>query len=239
MDNKALRVVLLDDELLALGYLRTLCEGIPDIEVIKAFDNPLLFLSEVENLNFDFCISDIVMPNLSGLEVAEKLRSIPIIFTTAHNEYAADAFDVEAIDYLRKPVQRERLERAIEKVKNHLELLKSQATWTVNTNKGKFTIQLSTIVSFSTDTYDRRDKLMLLENGDELVIKNKSFDQLLQELEGISWIRISKSELLSKEFIQGYQGEIVLSKIRNKEGKYREFSLSENYRKSFVEAFNS
>lgn len=239
MDNKALRVVLLDDELLALGYLRTLCEGIPDIEVIKAFDNPVLFLSEVENLNFDFCISDIVMPNLSGLEVAEKLRSIPIIFTTAHNEYAADAFDVEAIDYLRKPVQRERLERAIEKVKNHLELLKSQATWTVNTNKGKFTIQLSTIVSFSTETYDRRDKLMLLENGDELVIKNKSFDQLLQELEGISWIRISKSELLSKEFIQGYQGEIVLSKIRNKEGKYREFSLSENYRKSFVEAFNS
>lgn len=239
MDNKSLRVVLLDDELLALGYLRTLCEGIPDIEVVKAFDNPVVFLSEVENLSFDFCISDIVMPNLSGLEVAEKLRSIPIIFTTAHNEYAADAFDVEAIDYLRKPVQRERLERAIEKVKNHIEQAKIHAVWTVNTNKGKFTIQLSDIVSFSTDTYDRRDKLMLLENGDEFVVKNKSFDQLLQELDGISLIRISKSELISKEFIQGYQGDIVLSKIRNKEGKHREFNLSENYRKTFVEAFNS
>jgi len=238
MDNKSLRVVLLDDELLALGYLRTLCEGIPDIEVVKAFDNPVLFLSEVENLNFDFCISDIVMPNLSGLEVAEKLRSIPIIFTTAHNEYAADAFDVEAIDYLRKPVQRERLERAIEKVKNRIEQAKSHASWSVNTNKGKFTILLSQIVSFSTDTYDRRDKLMLLQNGDELVVKNKSFDQLLQELEGIALIRISKSELISKGFVQGYQGDIVLSKIRNKEGKYREFSLSENYRKSFIEAFN-
>lgn len=238
MDNKSLRVVLLDDELLALGYLRTLCEGIPNIEVVKAFDNPVLFLSEVENLNFDFCISDIVMPNLSGLEVAEKLRSIPIIFTTAHNEYAADAFDVEAIDYLRKPVQRERLERAIEKVKNRIEQAKSHASWSVNTNKGKFTILLSHIVSFSTDTYDRRDKLMLLQNGDELVVKNKSFDQLLQELEGIALIRISKSELISKGFVQGYQGDIVLSKIRNKEGKYREFSLSENYRKSFIEAFN-
>lgn len=239
MDNKSLRVVLLDDELLALGYLRTLCEGIPDLEVVKAFDNPALFLSELENLTFDFCISDIVMPNLSGLEVAQKLNSKPIIFTTAHNEYAADAFDIEAIDYLRKPVQRERLERAIEKVKNHLEQLKSQATWTVNTNKGKFTIQLSTIVSFSTDTYDRRDKSMLLENGDELVVKNKSFDQLLHELDGISWIRISKSELISKEFIHGYQGDVILSKIRNKEGKYKEFSLSENYRKTFIEAFNS
>ena len=238
MDNKLLRVVLLDDELLSLGYLRTLCEGIPNIEVVKAFDNPALFLSEIEKISFDFCISDIVMPNLSGLEVAEKLPATPIIFTTAHNEYAADAFDIEAIDYLRKPVQRERLERAIEKVRIRIEQSKNQATWTVNTNKGKFTIQLSSIVSFSTDTYDRRDKSMLLENGDELVVKNKSFDQLLQELELITFIRISKSELISKAFIQGYQGDVVLSKIRNKDGKYREFSLSENYRKSFIEAFN-
>lgn len=238
MAKSVLRVVLLDDELLALGYLRTLCEGIPNLEVVKAFDNPLVFLSEVANLSFDFCISDIVMPNLSGLEVAEKLHSKPIIFTTAHNEYAADAFDIEAIDYLRKPVQRERLERAIEKVRIRINQSKKQAPWTVNTNKGKFTIQPSAIVSFSTDTYDRRDKLMLLENGDELVVKNKSFDQLLQELDLQSFIRISKSELLSKEFIQGYQGDVVLSKIRNKDGKYIEFTLSENYKKAFVEAFN-
>lgn len=238
MDRSTLRVVLLDDELLALGYLRTLCEGIPDLEVVKAFNNPLLFLAEVPGLSFDFCISDIVMPNLSGLEVAEKLDSKPIIFTTAHNEYAADAFDIEAIDYLRKPVQKERLERAIEKVRTRIDQAKNKAVWTVNTNKGKFTIQLSKIVSFSSDTYDRRDKLMRLENGDELVVKNKSFDQLLQELETIAFIRISKSELLSKAFIQGYHGDIVLSKLRNKDGKYLEFGLSENYRRTFLEALN-
>lgn len=238
MDKPILRVILLDDELLALSYLRTLCETIPDIEVVKAFNDPLVFLSEINRLSFDFCISDIVMPNLTGLEVAEKLKSVPIIFTTAHNEYAADAFDIEAIDYLRKPVQRERLERAIEKVKIHIEQSKSQLTWTVNTNKGKLAIQLGKIVSFSTDTYDRRDKLLLLSNGDQVVVKNKSFDQLLQELNEVSFIRVSKSELLSKEFIRGYHGDIVLSTIRNKEGKYIEFSLSENYRKAFLEAFN-
>lgn len=238
MDKTILRVVLLDDELLALSYLRTLCEGIPNIEVIKAFDNPLVFLAEIEQLSFDFCISDMVMPNLNGLEVAEKLHSKPIIFTTAHNEYAADAFEIEAIDYLRKPIQKDRLERAIEKVRIRIEQTKNQATWTVNTSKGKFTIKCSAIVSFSTDTYDRRDKLMFLENGDELVVKNKSFDQIVQELELISFIRISKSELISQDFIQGYQGETVWSKLRTKEGKYKEFSLSENYRKSFLEAFN-
>lgn len=235
--DKTLRVVLLDDELLALAYLRTLCDSIPGIEVVKAFNDPVIFLSEIKNLTFDFCISDIVMPSLTGLEVAQELKSVPIIFTTAHNEYAADAFDIEAIDYLRKPVQRERLARAIEKVQIHIEQLKSQATWTVNTNKGKLSIQQSHIVSFSTDTYDRRDKLLLLENGDQFVVKNKSFDQLLQELDAVSFIRISKSELISADFIQGYQGDFVISKLRNEEGKYREFNLSENYRKSFLEVF--
>lgn len=235
--DKTLRVVLLDDELLALAYLRTLCDSIPGIEVVKAFNDPVIFLSEIKNLAFDFCISDIVMPSLTGLEVAQELKSVPIIFTTAHNEYAADAFDIEAIDYLRKPVQRERLVRAIEKVQIHIEQLKSQATWTVNTNKGKLSIQQSHIVSFSTDTYDRRDKLLLLENGDQFVVKNKSFDQLLQELDAVSFIRISKSELISIDFIQGYQGDFVISKLRNEEGKYREFNLSENYRKSFLEIF--
>lgn len=235
--DKTLRVVLLDDELLALAYLRTLCDSIPGIEVVKAFNDPVIFLSEIKNLAFDFCISDIVMPSLTGLEVAQGLKSVPIIFTTAHNEYAADAFDIEAIDYLRKPVQRERLARAIEKVHIHIEQLKSQVMWTVNTNKGKLSIQQSHIVSFSTDTYDRRDKLLLLENGDQLVVKNKSFDQLLQELDAISFIRISKSELISTDFIQGYQGDFVISKLRNEEGKYMEFNLSENYRKSFLEAF--
>lgn len=235
--DKTLRVVLLDDELLALSYLRTLCDSIPGIEVVKAFNDPVIFLAEIKNLAFDFCISDIVMPSLTGLEVAQELKSVPIIFTTAHNEYAADAFDVEAIDYLRKPVQRERLARAIEKVQLQIEQLKSQATWTVNTSKGKLSIQQSHIVSFSTDTYDRRDKLLLLANGDQLVVKNKSFDQLLQELDAVSFVRISKSELISTDFIQGYQGDFVISKLRNEEGKYIEFNLSENYRKSFLEVF--
>lgn len=235
--DKTLRVVLLDDELLALGYLRTLCESIPGIEVVKAFNDPLIFLENIKHLHVDFCISDIVMPSLTGLEVAEKLRSTPIIFTTAHNEYAADAFDIEAIDYLRKPVQRERLVRAIEKVRLQIEQLKTQATWTVNTSKGKLSIQQSRVVSFSTDTYDRRDKLLLLENGDQLVVKNKSFDQLLHELDAVSFIRISKSEIVASDFIQGYQGDFIISKLRNEDGKYVEFNLSENYRKSFLERF--
>lgn len=236
---KIYRCVLLDDELLALSYLRTLCEGIPEIEVVKAFDQPQLFLDEINQIPFDICISDIVMPGLTGLEVARKLGQKPVIFTTAHNEYAAEAFDVEAIDFLRKPVQAERLQRAIQKAIQHLEQQKSSIQWQVTTAKGKMNFEVSSIVGFSANTLDRRDKLLLLSNGSTVVIKNKSFEQLITELNPAPFIRISKSELIQRPFIQGYQGDIIFSTLTNSEGKQITFTMSESYRKSIVELFRN
>lgn len=230
------RCVLLDDELLALSYLRTLCENIPEIEVVKAFDQPQNFLDEISQLNFDICVSDIVMPGLTGLEVAKHLGKKPVIFTTAHNEYAADAFDVEAIDFLRKPVQAERLQRAIQKAIQYLELQKRSINWQVTTAKGKMSFAVSTLVSFSANTLDRRDKLLLLSDGTSVVVKNKSFEQLISELQPAAFIRISKSEMIQQNFIQGYQGDLIFSTL-SKEGKPLAFSLSENYRKSVIELF--
>ena len=57
------RCILIDDELLALAYLRTLCEAIPNIEVVRAYDNPINLLNDLPELSVDFCISDIVMPS--------------------------------------------------------------------------------------------------------------------------------------------------------------------------------
>ena len=233
-----LRVVLIDDELLALSYLRTLCESFPEVEVVKIYNDPALFLLEANDLKFDCCISDIVMPNYSGLEIAHRLQPIPFIFTTAHNEYAADAFDIEAVDYLRKPVQKERLLRAIEKVAERIALQNQEANWITTTSKGKMTFKQHEIVSFSTDTFDRRDKQMLLISSEKITIKNKTFEQLIHELAPVEFIRISKSELLAKNVIVGFQGNEVLTSIRNAAGENLKFGLSENYRGWFQSKFN-
>ena len=238
MADKIYRCILLDDELLALSYLRTLCESIPEIEIIKAFDQPQSLLDEAEQLSFDICISDVVMPGLTGMDVARALKNKPVIFTTAHNEYAVDAFDVEAIDFLRKPVQLDRLQRAIQKAIQHLSQQKKTVFWQVTTAKGKMNFDVSSIVAFSANTIDRRDKLMLLSDNTSIVIKNKSFEQLTSELLPEQFVRTSKSEMVNASFINGYQSDTIFSTVRDKDGKQITFSLSENYRKLFIELFN-
>lgn len=239
MAEKIYRCILLDDELLALSYLRTLCESIPGIEIVKAFDQPQLFLDEAGQLDFDICISDVVMPGLTGLDVARSLKNKPVIFTTAHNEYAADAFDVEAIDFLRKPVQLDRLQRAIQKAIQYIEQQKKRSFWQVTTAKGKMNFDVFTIVAFSANTIDRRDKLMLLSDSTSVVVKNKSFEQLTSELLPEQFVRISKSEMVHSIFINGYHGDTIFSTLKDKEGRPITFSLSENYRKTFIETFKS
>jgi len=237
MADKIYNCVLLDDELLALSYLRTLCEQIPEIEVVKAFNDPEHFLNELHDLRFDFLISDIVMPTFTGLEVAEKLKGIPVIFTTAHNEYAADAFDVDAIDYLRKPIQKERLEKAIRKAMDAIQSSATDTKWSTSTAKGKMTFQCSDIVSLSANTIDSRDKLLLLKDGSTEIVKNKSFQQLGDELSPEKFIRISKSELFNSRYFQGYNGDQLISSLKTEAGKARIFSMSENYKKEVLSFF--
>jgi len=239
MAKTVYRCVLLDDELLALSLLRTLCESIPEIEVVKAFNQPELFLEQAPGLSFDFCISDIVMPGHTGLEIARRLEGKPVIFTTAHNEYAADAFDVEAIDFLRKPVQLDRLQRAVQKTIVQIELNNHQREWQTNTARGRMNFRPTEIVSLSANTIDRRDKLLLLADGTTHIIKNKSFEQLTTELDTISFLRISKSEIINPRYIQGHHADFLISTLKERNGTQRVFSLSESYKKSILEHFKN
>jgi len=135
--NTKLRCLLLDDELPGLSYLKLLCEKINGIEVVRAFNDPEIFLKEFPGLEFDLCILDIEMPGINGIEVAKQIKGKPVIFTTVYKAYAAEAFDIDAIDYVVKPMELERLKKAVNKViqrnvseKNLIKHLR------INTDKG-------------------------------------------------------------------------------------------------------
>lgn len=115
--TNTIRCVILDDELLAISYLKLLCEQIEGVEVVRVFNNPRYFLDEINDIYCDLCILDIEMPGLNGLQVAELISHKKIIFTTAYKEYAAEAFDLNVIDYVRKPIKKERLQQAFAKAK--------------------------------------------------------------------------------------------------------------------------
>ena len=98
-----LKCVLLDDELPGLTYLKMLCEQIPEVEIVKVFNDPVKFLASIHHLDFEAVILDIEMPKVNGLQVAQALKDKLIIFATAYKQYAFDAFDLDATDFIGKP----------------------------------------------------------------------------------------------------------------------------------------
>ena len=160
-----------------------LCEQIPELEVVKAFDNPQNFLAELPGLNFDLCILDIEIPELNGLQVAQLLNGKPVIFTTAYKEYAADAFNIDAIDYVQKPVKLERLHQAVAKAKKRIpEKEIPKPVMQVNTDKGKAVIPIDQILYIRASDIDGRDKVAQFLDGSVLTLKNVSFENLQQFL---------------------------------------------------------
>src|SRR5271166_6552664 len=112
--------VLVDDEPLACEELNYLLKEFPDVEVLATGKNGLEAVRLVEDLEPDLVFLDVQMPGLDGLGVIQKLRekNIPLphfILATAYDQYALQAFRWEALDYLLKPVEKERLEVSIER----------------------------------------------------------------------------------------------------------------------------
>ncbi len=230
--------MLLDDELPGLTYLKMLCEQLPDLEVVKSFNNPTLFLKEVPNLDFDFCILDIEMPEMSGLQIANLLNGKPVIFATAYKDYAVEAFDLNALDYIIKPIKAERLKQAVDKIRKHLKgsTEKHQRNFMqVNTNKGKAILFFDKIAYIKTSENDSRDKLVQLFDGEEFILKNITFLKLKELLPKNDFSRINKKEILSLKAVQVFSFDEITSNLISPQGKNIKLSLSENYRNQFLE----
>lgn len=114
--TRKLRTIIVDDEPLARKLLRALLAQLPEIELIADCKNGREAIVATQNLAPDLLILDIQMPGLSGFDVVKELQAdlMPmVIFSTAYQRYALDAFDLHAVDYLLKPVDRRRLQRAV------------------------------------------------------------------------------------------------------------------------------
>lgn len=211
-----------------------LCEQLPDVEIVKAFNDPEIMLNEIANLDFDLCILDIQMPGTSGLQIARLLEGKLVIFTTAYKEFAADAFDLNAIDYVRKPVSLARLQQAMTKAQarvNSGHVVK--AIIHVNTDKGKAVIPFDQLVYVRTSEIDSRDKIAQLQNGSLLTLKNISFEKLLSLLPDHDFTRVNKRELIAMNAVQLFSADEITTNIPTGSGTLK-VSLSDVYRADFI-----
>ena len=111
------KALIIDDERLARNELKKLLLEFPEIEVVGEASNATEGLEKIENLSPDLVFLDIQMPGKTGFDMLTELDSAPhVIFTTAYDEYALKAFEVNALDYLMKPVEPKRLADAIQKL---------------------------------------------------------------------------------------------------------------------------
>lgn len=226
----------MDDELPGLKYLKMLCEQHPDLEVVKAFSSPEKLLLELPKLEYDLCILDIDMPHMNGLQVANLLNGKAVIFTTAYKEYAADAFDLDAVDYVRKPVKAERLQQAVIKAKKRLgEKRKSKLFFQLNTDKGKAVVFFEQLSYIKTSEIDSRDKIAHLADGSLLVLKNISFEKLQKLLPKNNFVQINKQEILAVKNIQAFSFDEITTNIPIEGNGSLKLRLSEIYRNEFLE----
>lgn len=114
-----MRAIIIDDERLARTELKKLLQDYPEVEVVDEATNAEEGLAKIESLQPDLIFLDIQMPGKTGFDMLAQLEKSPqVIFTTAYDEFALKAFEVNALDYLLKPVEPKRLADAVHKLNN-------------------------------------------------------------------------------------------------------------------------
>ncbi len=233
-----IKCVILDDELLAISYLKLLCEQIENVEVVKVFNDPKIFLNEIDNIDCNLCILDIEMPGMTGLQVAEIISgSKKIIFTTAYKEYAAEAFDLNVVDYVRKPIKKERLIQAFEKAKELVDVPHKKDLIEWNTNIGRTVIFTEQIAYIKTSEIDSRDKDIILNDGTTIVLKNLTFKNLLEMLPAKDFAQVNKKEIIALSSIKVFSTNEIITTIQSEGDNFLKLQIGEAYKHSLMELF--
>ena len=167
--------LIIDDERPSREELRFFIQNHSSITILEEFENSIQALKYLQNMeHVDLVFLDINMPNLNGMELAKIINRFKvkpqIIFVSAHREYAHDAFEVEAFDYLLKPYSTDRITRLLRKIENKIKNMGEQAK---NPKEGKITLNNGEkIIVLKTDdiTFIRAN-----ERRTEVFFKNEKF----------------------------------------------------------------
>ncbi len=149
--------VIIDDDRMSINHLELYCQKIPSLNFIQSFIDPKMALLFLEKKPVDLLLLDVEMPDISGIELLSKLPIRPeVIFTTSKTDYAFDAFQFGAVDYLQKPFNFLRFEKAIDKV-----LQRRDTTATLTKEKDKNSLYIK-----------EKGKLVRLDVNDILYFEN-------------------------------------------------------------------
>ncbi len=235
------QTLLVEDEPLALQRLQRLLHPYNDfIDLIAHATNGEEAVEMINTLKPDLIFLDIQLPELNGFEVLERLAHVPlVIFSTAYDEFALKAFETNAIDYLLKPVEPERLQRALEKLRrltsNEQTLLQAQLQKLLAEMKKPAIQRLHVrtgdrirLLDYNEIYFFRAvDKYVEVHTHNETFLLDQSLNQLETELPAEQFVRIHRAALVNMkhvlEIVRGLGGNY---RVRMRDKKMTELSVS-------------
>jgi two-component system LytT family response regulator len=248
MSRSRLRVYLVDDEPLALKRLHRLLSPESGVEVIGSTSDPEEALQFLSHNDVDGVFLDIQMPKISGFELLAKLnKDVPVVFTTAFDQYALCAFEVNSIDYLLKPIGEQALERSLKKLgrlrgtgqeQRESEQLRTFAREVVEglgKSQKRFPERIASRVGERVVLVDMRqvthfyakDKLTFAATAQKDYVVDSAIVELERKLDPVRFMRIHRSTLVNLSYIEElsswFAGGMI---VRLKDGKRTELPVA-------------
>jgi two-component system response regulator AlgR len=205
--TEVLRTLIVDDEPLAVERLQVICARTPGLIVVGTASDGAAALRLVEALSPDLLLLDMTMPEADGLSVARALSGQEnppaLVFVTAHDSFAVEAFDLDAVDYVLKPVAPERLERAIARaVARRGERARPSGDW-LSELWVPHRSELLRIAASDVDRIDAERDYVRLHVGERSYLLLQTVSGLETRLDPEMFIRLHRSTILRRDRISG------------------------------------
>lgn len=224
-----MKCIIIDDEPLAIEILVDYCSKIDFVEVLGTFTNPLEAIAVIKEKKADLIFCDIEMPQISGIDFINSLDNRPLfIFTTAYSQYAVEGFELNAVDYLVKPIPYHRFIKAVSRSKELLTSHEKPLESNIFSSHGetnesqKFIFVKAEYESIKINLDDieyiqgLKDYLKIhITNTNKAILTLMSFRELLDRLPPNQFLRVHKSFAVNVNYINTVQrNRIVINDIR-------------------------
>jgi two-component system, LytTR family, response regulator len=200
-----IRTLIVDDEELARDRLRSLLSREPRIEIVGEAGDGKAAVATIEELKPDLVFLDVQMPELNGFEVLENLEEETrpnVVFCTAHDKFALKAFDVHAVDYLLKPFDRERFQKALERAMAKVEAQKA----------GRKDSSVNAVLKEVKPPGTPVERLLVKSDGRVLLIKVEDIDYV-EAADNYVNLRVGKESHMMRETMSSLEGRLPPEKF--------------------------
>lgn len=228
--------IIIDDEPLAREAIEILVKDTSQLNLLGMFNNALAASKFMEENPVDLIFLDIQMPGITGIEFARNIskRSL-VIFTTAYSEYAVDSYEVDAIDYLIKPVDPERFQKAVNKAIAYHSLLLKEEKENIEAGNTEYFFVKSERRYFKINYKDilfieGLKDYVIIQLDEQRVITRMNLKNIFELLPKHDFLRVNKSYIVNTKHIDSFDNNDIFIKTH-------EIAIGNTYRDAFFEVF--